>query len=77
MERRLWVSRLKSVDLPTLGRPTMATSGSARRRRVPGTTDLRYVGKTHLQSPRAAPAKDGETVYVNSRHGRGQYLGTV
>jgi hypothetical protein len=29
IERRLLVSRLKSVDLPTLGRPTMATSGSA------------------------------------------------
>src|SRR5208282_2354210 len=28
MERRLSVRRLKSVDLPTLGRPTMTTEGS-------------------------------------------------
>ena len=29
IERRLFVNRLNSVDLPTLGRPTMATNGSA------------------------------------------------
>src|SRR5580698_6025805 len=45
MERRLWVRRLKRVDLPTLGRPTMATSGRASTPGVAGTTDLRYVGK--------------------------------
>src|ERR1039458_4426106 len=50
MERRLCVSRLNRVDLPTLGRPTMATSGSASAPAFLGTTDLRYVGKTCLQS---------------------------
>src|ERR1035438_9098778 len=50
MERRLCVSRLNKVDLPTLGRPTMATSGSASAPAFLGTTDLRYVGKTCLQS---------------------------
>src|SRR5579863_2775242 len=29
IERRLRVSRLNSVDFPTFGRPTIATSGSA------------------------------------------------
>src|SRR5580658_4103653 len=29
MERRVPVRRLKSVDLPTLGRPTMTSDGSA------------------------------------------------
>src|SRR5579859_967580 len=45
IDRRLCVSRLKSVDLPTLGRPTIATSGSASEPAFLGTTDLRYVGK--------------------------------
>jgi hypothetical protein len=31
---------LKSVDLPTFGRPTMATSGSANARDLFGITDL-------------------------------------
>jgi len=34
------------VDLPTLGRPTMATSGKAPAAALAGTTDLRYVGKS-------------------------------
>src|SRR5664279_4725651 len=51
IERRLLVIRLKSVLFPTLGRPTMATSGSAPAPADAGTTDLRYVGKTHLQPP--------------------------
>ena len=45
IDRRLPVSRLKSVLLPTLGRPTMATSGNAAAPAFAGTTDLRYVGK--------------------------------
>ena len=45
IERRLAVSRLKSVLLPTLGRPTMATSGNFAAPALTGTTDLRYVGK--------------------------------
>ncbi len=45
IDRRLPVSRLKSVLLPTLGRPTMATRGSAAAPALAGTTDLRYVGK--------------------------------
>ena len=45
IERRLFVNRLNSVDLPTLGRPTMATSGSASAPGRVGITDLRYVGK--------------------------------
>src|SRR5271157_1453793 len=63
IERRLPVSRLKSVDLPTLGRPTTATSGrrsngrrpvrgdpgSAAAPVLPGTTDLRYFANTCLQ----------------------------
>src|SRR3974390_929192 len=44
IERRLFVSRLKRVDLPTLGRPTIATSGSASAPGRVGMTDLRYVG---------------------------------
>src|SRR6266702_800610 len=51
IERRLLVIRLNSVLFPTLGRPTIATSGSAPAPSVAGTTDLRYVGKTHLQPP--------------------------
>src|SRR5664279_864712 len=51
IERRLLVIRLNSVLFPTLGRPTMATSGSAPAPADAGTTDLRYVGKTHLQPP--------------------------
>jgi hypothetical protein len=46
MERRLRVSRLKSVDLPTLGRPTIATSGNLELPAGPGTTDLRNFVKT-------------------------------
>ena len=38
-------NRLNSVDLPTFGRPTMATSGNAAAPGFKGTTDLRYVGK--------------------------------
>src|SRR5579862_1687221 len=45
MERRVPVSRLNNVDLPTLGRPTIATSGSARAADEAGITDRRYVGK--------------------------------
>ena len=47
IDRRLRVSRLKSVLLPTLGRPTIATRGSPWRPApaFAGTTDLRYVGK--------------------------------
>ena len=48
IDRRLPVSRLNSVDLPTLGRPTMATSGSLAAPALTGTTDLRYVGKAFL-----------------------------
>src|ERR1035437_3449944 len=48
IERRLLVIRLNSVLLPTLGRPTIATSGSAAAPAEAGTTDLRYVGKTRL-----------------------------
>ena len=39
------VSRLKSVDLPTLGRPTIATRGSAAAPGSLGKTDLRYFAK--------------------------------
>src|SRR5271168_26427 len=42
IERRECVSRLKSVDFPTLGRPTIATSGSCELAGVEGTTDLWY-----------------------------------
>src|ERR1700678_2338710 len=45
IDRRLAVSRLNSVLLPTLGRPTIATSGSFAAPAFAGTTDLRYVGK--------------------------------
>jgi len=38
------VSRLKSVDLPTFGRPTMATSGSAEALACAATADLRLLG---------------------------------
>ena len=41
IERRLLVNRLKRVDLPTLGRPTMATNGSASAPGRTGITDLR------------------------------------
>src|ERR1035437_3651895 len=58
MERRLWGSRLKKEDLPTLGRPTKATSGSASAPAFLGTTDLRYVGKTCLQSGLRAQGRD-------------------
>jgi hypothetical protein len=57
MERREWVKRLKSVDLPTFGRPTMATTGNACAPALLGTTDLRYVGKTNLQLPQAKGEK--------------------
>src|ERR1700678_2272537 len=50
MERRLWVSRLNSVDLPTLGRPTIATSGMAFAAAMVVDPDLRYFAKTCLQS---------------------------
>src|SRR5580698_5586829 len=56
MERRLWVKRLNSVDLPTLGRPTMATRGNVSAPGRADTTDLRYVGKTSLRSKRRAGA---------------------
>src|SRR5579863_6186623 len=45
IDRRLAVNRLNSVLLPTLGRPTIATSGSFAAPAFTGTTDLRYVGK--------------------------------
>src|SRR6185437_11164578 len=45
IDRRLFVNRLNNVDLPTLGRPTIATSGSASAPGRAGITDLRYVGK--------------------------------
>src|ERR1700691_1711993 len=45
IDRRLAVNRLNSVLLPTLGRPTIATSGSFAAPVFTGTTDLRYVGK--------------------------------
>src|SRR5579863_4103438 len=45
MERRLPVRRLKSVDLPTLGRPTIAIRGKAAAPGLVGITDLRKVGK--------------------------------
>src|SRR5208282_2889885 len=50
MERRLPVRRLKSVLLPTLGRPTIATRGNCAAAARAGTTDLRYVGKSSLPS---------------------------
>src|ERR1700677_580615 len=50
IERRLPVRRLSSVDLPTLGRPTMATSGSVPAAGLVGVPDLRYFAKTCLQS---------------------------
>src|SRR5271166_3755774 len=68
MERRLFVSRLKSVDLPTLGRPTMATSGSAAAPGVLGTTDLRYFPKTCLQSPIAKNGAHRRASIPNSFH---------
>src|SRR5690348_15774566 len=49
MERRLLVSRLNSVDLPTFGRPTMATSGKFSAPARAGITDRRYVGKMFLR----------------------------
>src|ERR1700739_700004 len=55
IERRLFVNRLNSVDLPTLGRPTMATSGSASAPGRVGITDLRYVGKAFSKSMTALP----------------------
>jgi len=55
MDRRLFVNRLNSVDLPTLGRPTMATSGSASAPGRVGITDLRYVGKAFSSSKTALP----------------------
>jgi hypothetical protein len=39
------------VDLPTLGRPTMATSGNCELAGVLGTTDLWYFDTKKLQSP--------------------------
>ena len=45
IERRLRVILLKSVLLPTLGRPTIATRGKCAAPARAGTTDLRYVGK--------------------------------
>src|ERR1039457_3775742 len=57
MERPLRVRRLKKVDLPTFGRPTMATSGSAAAPGSGGTTDLRYFAKTCLLSPAAPKAR--------------------
>src|SRR5579862_5313889 len=49
IDRRLPVIRLNSVLLPTLGRPTIATSGNDAAPALTGTTDLRYVGKALLQ----------------------------
>jgi hypothetical protein len=40
------------VDLPTLGRPTIATSGSAAASAEAGITDLRYVGTHNLPATR-------------------------
>src|SRR5665213_321218 len=57
MERRLCVRRLNSVDLPTLGRPTMATRGSPSEPGLLGTTDLRYVGKLRLHNGLPTPRK--------------------
>src|ERR1700675_3665689 len=51
MERRECVRRLKRVDLPTLGRPTIATSGKRELAGVEGTTDLWYLDKGNLQLP--------------------------
>src|SRR5208337_3384108 len=45
IERRLFVSRLNKVDLPTFGRPTMATSGSDSVPDLAGSPDLRYFAK--------------------------------
>src|SRR5580698_10348676 len=50
IDRRLAVNRLKSVLLPTLGRPTIATRGSFAAPAFTGTTDLRYVGKGNSSS---------------------------
>src|ERR1700722_8812285 len=50
IDRRLAVNRLKSVLLPTLGRPTIATSGTFAAPAFTGTTDLRYVGKGNSSS---------------------------
>src|SRR5579859_8177089 len=55
IDRRLFVNRLNSVDLPTLGRPTMATSGSASAPGRAGITDLRYVGKAFSKQKTALP----------------------
>src|ERR1700727_174275 len=55
IERRLFVNRLNNVDLPTLGRPTMATSGSASAPGRAGITDLRYVGKAFSKQKTALP----------------------
>jgi hypothetical protein len=51
MERRECVRRLKSVDLPTLGRPTIATSGKRELAGVEGTTDLWYLDTKILLLP--------------------------
>jgi hypothetical protein len=40
MERRSPTSRLKSVDFPTFGRPTIATSGSTAAARGSNTSSL-------------------------------------
>src|SRR5580658_9136255 len=64
IDRRLPVILLKSVLLPTLGRPTIATSGSDAASVLTGTTDLRYVGKISLPAP---PAAAGPTSSKQSR----------